>query len=101
MKSATQTPTDDAIVERKQLRQLLGASLNYKGQQAEIIEVLDDGAQLVLRVASEANDKTKKIQADQFGDARRRLSETINLSVYAPGTQQLLPSIQALLDQQE
>jgi hypothetical protein len=67
------------------LRHIIGKQLNYKGHSCEIIEVLEDGPQLVLRnldynpIADEANDGRNPIQPNQFGEAHRRTPETFTV----------------------
>lgn len=67
------------------LRHIIGKQLNYKGHNCEIIEVLEDGPQLVLRnldvenVEVDNGDTRNPIQPNQFGEAHRRTPETFTV----------------------
>lgn len=67
------------------LRQAIGKQLNYKGHRCEIIEILEDGPQLVLRNLdfdhnAEPSDSRNPIQPNQFGEAHRRTPETFTVT---------------------
>ncbi len=59
------------------LRGLIGKQARYHGRVYEIIEVLDDVPSLVLRDCSHHT----IIQADQHGEAHRRVPPTLTLPV--------------------
>ena len=59
------------------LRALIGSRLRYQGQSCRVIEVLEPGPVLIL----ECENAHGVIQANQYGDATRRVPRTINLSV--------------------
>ncbi len=59
------------------LRQLIGRQARYHGVKYEIIEVLEDEPMLVL----EDCEDHKTIQADQHGEAHRRVPQTLTLHV--------------------
>ncbi len=59
------------------LRKLIGGRARFHGVLYEIIEVLEDGPSLVLQ---DCEDHTT-IQADQHGEAHRRVPQTITLSI--------------------
>lgn len=67
------------------LRHIIGKQLNYKGHNCEIIEVLEDGPQLVLRnldvesMDVDNGDARNPIQPNQFGEAHRRTPETFTV----------------------
>lgn len=69
------------------LRHIIGKQLNYKGHQCEVIEVLEDGPQLVLRnldvelesQESIPSESRNPIQPNQFGEAHRRTPETFTI----------------------
>jgi len=61
------------------LRNLIGGRARYQGTVYEIIEVLDDGPSLVLQDCE--NHTT--IQADQHGEAHRRVPPTLTLTIPA------------------
>lgn len=58
------------------LRKLIGGRARYQGELYEIIEVLEDEPALVLQ-----NCEHKTIQADQHGEAHRRVPETVTLKL--------------------
>jgi len=66
----TDTKVDD-------LRNLIGTRARYQGSLFEIIEVLEDGPALVLQDC----DKHTIIQADQHGEAHRRVPQTMTLPI--------------------
>jgi len=59
------------------LRNLIGRQVLYHGVRYEIIEVLEEGPSLVL----EDCEDHKTIQADQHGEAHRRVPQTVTLIV--------------------
>lgn len=60
------------------MRNLIGIRVRYQGTVYEIIEVLDDGPSLVLQ--DYENHTT--IQADQYGEAHRRVPPTLTLTIH-------------------
>ncbi|MCW9059665.1 MAG: hypothetical protein OQL11_12395 [Gammaproteobacteria bacterium] len=59
------------------LRALIGSRLRYQGQSCRVIEILEPGPVLILQ----CENADGVIQANQYGDATRRVPRTINLSV--------------------
>lgn len=59
------------------LRNLIGTRAHYNGILFEIIEVLEDGPALVLQNCEQHT----IIQADQLGEAHRRVPQTMTLPV--------------------
>jgi len=59
------------------LRDLIGTRALYNGILFEIIEVLEDGPSLVLQDC----EKHTTIQADQLGEAHRRVPQTMTLPI--------------------
>jgi hypothetical protein len=55
-------------------RDLLGQRVRYLGACYEVVDLLDDGPALVLASLEDC-----VIQADQHGDARRRVPSTLTL----------------------
>ncbi len=64
-------------MQTRYLRNLIGRWVLYHGVRYEIIEVLEEGASLVL----EDCEDHKTIQADQHGEAHRRVPQTVTLAV--------------------
>lgn len=65
------------------LRRLIGTELDFRGSRFLVHEVLDAESAypaLVLRQAGGTQDSV--IQGDQWGDAHRRVTETISLPIY-------------------
>ncbi len=58
------------------LRRLLGIEVEYLGRRCRIVEVLEEGPQLVVQCLDQ-----RAIQANQYGDASRRVPETHALPV--------------------
>ena len=56
------------------LRKLIGGRARHQGRVYEIVEVLEDGPALVLQ-----SDDDNTIQADQLGEAHRRVPQTIEI----------------------
>jgi hypothetical protein len=68
-------PGKTANLRNSYLRRLLGGRARYHDEVFEIIEVLEDGPALVLQhIGSQTT-----IQADQHGDAHRRVPKTVTL----------------------
>lgn len=65
-------------MDMQSLRRVLGAMVNYKGSQCEVIEVLEDGPAIVLRCLG----GDCPIQGDMHGEAHRRTPSMITLPVY-------------------
>ncbi|MCA1805410.1 MAG: hypothetical protein LC646_08785 [Xanthomonadaceae bacterium] len=59
------------------LRGLIGSRLRYQGQSCRVIELLEPGLVLILQ----CENADGVIQANQYGDATRRVPRTINLPV--------------------
>jgi len=59
------------------LRDLIGMHARYLGELFEIIEILEDGPALVLQNC----DEQTTIQADQLGEAHRRVPQTMTLPI--------------------
>jgi hypothetical protein len=69
-------PTDISL---ELLRTCIGRELEFDGQHCRIIELLEDGPALVL-----ACDTSKAvIQANQYGDATRRVDQTRTVPVFS------------------
>ena len=67
----------------KDLRDLIGLPVEYQGIRCEVIEVLEDKPSLVLQDCDNHN----TIQADQHGEAHRRVpvTRTVQVPVYDSG----------------
>ncbi len=72
-----ETESRPARLHAGSLRQLIGRRARYQGARYEIIEILEDGPSLVLQ---ECGNHTI-IQADQLGEAHRRVPPTLTLTV--------------------
>lgn len=67
--------------ELQALRHAIGRVIQFRGQPCRIMEILDDGPSVVI----ECLDASKAIQANQFGDATRRVSQTMSIPIYDRG----------------
>jgi len=77
----------------QQLRSLIGRSLVYGGHSCQIIEILESENALVLR----CEDSERIIQANQFGEATRRVKRHHTLPLFDEH-QALNPIIAAWLE---
>lgn len=66
-------------VSLERLRALIGSEVICDGEPCVIVEVLDDGPMLVLSCLS----GTTVVQANQHGEATRRVPRTRTLPVYS------------------
>ena len=71
----------------KQLREMLGARLRYRGLGYTVIEILDDRFELVL----EADLPTSQIQTDVHGNARREMRELVTVPALSANRSVLHP----------
>lgn len=62
------------------LRNLIGHELEFDGAACQVIEILEDGPALILQ----QHHQHSTIQADQHGEAHRRVPGTITVQVYDP-----------------
>lgn len=76
----------------KQLRGMIGQSVQYQGLTYQVIEVLEQGTELVLQEHQHGT----VIQADQHGDAHRRVPKTVTIPVLTADQRELHPSFLAL-----
>ena len=82
---------DKQLIRVEQLRDLIGQKVKHQGSQWEIIEILEDGPTLVLRDC----EMHTVIQADQHGEAHRRVPTTTIIPLFDRDGNALNP---ALLD---
>lgn len=73
------------------LRKKIGMLVLHLGQECRVVELLEDDPALVL-----VADDTDSIQADQFGNAHRKVPLTYIIQVLSPDKQELHPDYQAL-----
>ncbi len=79
--------TLDHHINVQQLRDLIGARVRHQGSHWEIIEILEDGPALVLQDV----DMHTVIQADQHGEAHRRVPSTIAIPIFTRERTELNP----------
>ena len=77
----------EIIITLKQLRGMIGQKVRFKGRQCHIVEVLEQSTELVL----EELESSKQIQANQHGDAHRRVPVTIIVPVLSSDKTSLHP----------
>lgn len=72
----------------EQLRSLIGSRVYYQGVDCQIIEVLEGGPTLVLQDCAHDN----VIQADQHGEAHRRVAPIFSISVWDKHSGEINPA---------
>ena len=65
-------------IDLNKLRNLIGKKVDHHGVTCEIIEILEDGPMLILRDC----ELHPIIQADQHGEAHRRVPTTRTIPIY-------------------
>ncbi len=74
------------------LRVLIGREVDYEGQRCQIIEILEDGPAVVLQ----NKDHGATIQADQHGEAHRKVPSTITVPILNQDGEELTPAFCAM-----
>jgi hypothetical protein len=77
------------------LAALVGREFEYEGRRCEVIEVLAEGPTLVLACDGGS------IQADQFGEPRRRAPNTFTIPLLSEVEAELHPVLRSLADTDE
>lgn len=67
-------------VDIEKLRELIGTEVQHDGRGYQIIEILEDGPALILQ----HHEQPTHIQADQHGEARRKVPKTITIQILDP-----------------
>ncbi len=75
-----------------QLRGMIGTRVVHQGEGYQVIEVLEQSVELVLLKL----ENTTTIQADQHGDAHRRVPHTVTIPVLTADKSGLHPTFLAL-----
>ncbi len=70
----------ETMINVDRLRNLIGHEVVFAGVSCQIIEVLEDGPALILQHSHQHT----TIQADQHGEAHRRVPSTITIQIYDP-----------------
>lgn len=76
---------DEIVITLEQLRGMIGLKVRHHGLSCQVIEVLEDGPSLVLQNCKAVS----TIQANQFGDANRRVPQTQTIPVLTPDKTEL------------
>ena len=63
-----------------QLRSMIGLKVRYHGNLCQVVEVLEDGPALVLM--DQRKPLPRSIQADQHGEAHRRVPQTHTITIF-------------------
>ncbi len=79
----------DAI---SRLKELIGQTVQYGEQRARILELLEDQQALVLELV----DAAPVIQANQIGDASRRVGRTLTVPIFSSDGTGLNPLLQSI-----
>jgi len=80
---------DHPSIKVEYLRELIGLKVRHQGSQWEIIEILEDGPALVLRDC----EMHTVIQADQHGEAHRRVPSTTTIPLFDQDGNDLNPAL--------
>jgi len=80
---------DNPSIKVEYLRELIGLKVRHQGSQWEIIEILEDGPALVLRDC----EMHTVIQADQHGEAHRRVPSTTTIPLFDQDGNDLNPAL--------
>jgi len=80
------------MVNVDKLRILIGREVDFEGQRCQIIEILEDDPALVLQ----SMDYGVTIQADQHGEAHRKVPPTITVSILNQDGEGLNPAFSAM-----
>ena len=75
-----------------QLRGMIGTRVIYQGEEYQVIEVLEQSTELVLMKL----EHTTMIQANQHGDAHRRVPHTVTIPVLTADKTEIHPSFLTL-----
>lgn len=76
----------------QRLRGLIGTRLRHQGQSCRIIEVVEPGPMLILL----CENTNGVIQANQYGDATRRVPKTISIPVLSEDGSEYHPEFRML-----
>ncbi|MDH5730198.1 MAG: hypothetical protein OEZ58_14475 [Gammaproteobacteria bacterium] len=76
----------------EQARSMIGVEVRFQETHCTVIEVLEDGPSVVLLDRSRGND----IQADQHGEAHRRVPKTYVIKILNPSKDEFSLSFLAL-----
>jgi len=66
------------MIKMDNLRNLIGQKVNHEGRDCKIIEILEDD---ILAIILQHHEHQTSIQADQHGEAHRKVPSTITLPV--------------------
>ncbi len=78
------------------LRALLGRTVRLEGQQYQVLELLKDCEALVLLPLEEGD---HPIQADQYGDPRRRAPRPVTVPIWSEVRETLHPVVEEIIEQ--
>lgn len=78
------------MIEFERLRTLIGRTVWHANTCCEVVEVLEDGMQIVLHCQGGGG-----IQTNQFGEARRRVPDMVTINVFSGA--EFSPAFSALL----
>lgn len=76
----------------QRLRGLIGTRLRHQGQSCRIIEVVEPGPMLIVQ----CENTNGVIQANQYGDATRRVPKTISIPVLSEDGSEYHPEFRLL-----
>jgi len=68
------------VISTEQIRSMIGLQVKYHDVYCRVVEILDDGPAIIL----EDMEQHISIQADQHGEAHRRVPQTYTIIVLSP-----------------
>ncbi len=86
-------------ISKEQIRNMIGLQVKYNSVYCRVVEILDDGLAIILEDMEAHN----SIQADQHGEAHRRVPQTYTIEVLSTDRLEFSPAFLSLepLGQQE
>ncbi len=79
-------------ISTEQIRDMIGLQVKYHNVYCRVVEILDDGPTIIL----EDLEAHISIQADQHGEAHRRVPQTYTVSVLSPDKLEFSPAFLSL-----
>ena len=68
-------------ISTEQIRGMIGLQVKYHDTFCRVVEILDDGPAIILE---DMESQRNSIQADQHGEAHRRVPQTYTITVLSP-----------------
>jgi len=78
---------NDELIDLDRLRAMIGREVEYQGMACEVIEVLEDGPSIVLRMRGHQD-----LQMDQYEETARRVPGVLTIPVFTHDRSALSPA---------